>query len=358
MRAMRCSAAGTRRETGFVLVVTLWILAGIAIVVGLMTLWALEEVRTATREQDRTADQAAMIATRDTVVYLAATRDMTIAGIPVRGLSEEERSLRLLDDMGALRRDPLGDELRADGRAYAGMEATAFSLQDEAGLFPVALPEGPRVDDFLIARGVEASRVPRLRDALLDYVDEDKLSRLDGAEEREYDRAGRPPPPGRRLLMPAELLSVLGWDELPEHLRRSLPDEVTTYYAGAVNMNTMPEPLLPAWVPGCPEACRLLMLRRDEAPFLNAYDLGTRVGVRLPGDPQTDYRFLAGNVIRLTLWGRSGAALRMHVRLTPLADQAAPWVVLAAYPVSRPPDDVVPRSPESDLFSAAAAGGR
>lgn len=343
----------SRMQRGFVLAVTLWMLAALAIVVGLTTLWALGVVREATAGREHIEDRAAAMATRDTLIYLAATRDMTTAGIPVEGLSAEQHALRSLDDMGGLRHDPLGDELRVDGRTYEGLGDTWFRIQDEAGLFSVVLPDQQGLDRFLMNQGVDRNTAPRLRDALLDYVDADSLERLNGAEKEAYERAGRAPPPQRRLLMPIEILNPLGWSQLPPPLLKSLPEHVTPYYSGPVDMNAVPEALLPTWVPGCPAACKAFVRRRNQAPFINSYDLAARTGIRLPGDIATDYRYMASDTLRLTTWGRTGAAWRIHVRLTPLADQAAPWAVLAAYPVSRPSDDAPPQPPQGDLFADA-----
>ena len=325
-----------RPAPGFVLAVTLWLLAGITIAVALMTLWSMDQVEQARVGHERMEDEIAVFGTRDTLLYFASTRELTLAGLPTEVMSEEMRSLRLLDEMGRLVRDPIGGELRLDGSVYRGLRDTRFAIQDEAGLFPLVLPSDPSLDRFLLAQQVEPQAVPRLRDALQDYIDSDDLTRLNGAERREYEREGRPPPPNRRLLTPAEIKRVLGWDTLPPAQLEELPERLTPFYAGPVNLNTMPRALLPTWIPGCPETCDRLVEARKEAPFRSAHDLQARLGIQLAGDPTIDFRFLADETLRLTLWGRTGAAWRIHVRLTPLADKRGPWSILAAYPIQRP----------------------
>lgn len=342
-----------RRQRGFVLAVTLWILAGIAVIVGLVTLWALDAVRNAASERQRTEDQIAIQGTRDTLIYLAATREQTRAGLPVQPMSADERAIRSLDDMGGFRTDPRGGELRLDSRPYFGLAGTRFALQDEAGLLQLVIPVPSTLDRFLVSQGVRGDDVPRLRDALLDYTDPDSLRRLNGAEAREYERASRPPPPNRRLLLPVEAGSVLGWEKLPQALRERLPELATTFNAGAVNLNTMPESLLSTWIPGCPANCKALVARRDALPFRFGREVELLLGIRLPGDSLIDYRFLGSDTLRLTLWGRSGAAQRIHVRFTPLADQRGPWSILAAYPVPRPANHAETQPTGSDLFADA-----
>lgn len=60
---------------------------------------------------------------------------------------------------------------------------------------------------------------------------------------------------------------MLGWDALEPALLAELPERITPYYSGAVNLNTAPAVLLPHWVPGCPETCDRLVAMRREQPF-------------------------------------------------------------------------------------------
>ena len=60
--------SGPRPASGFVLAVTLWILAGIAIAVGLMTLWSLQQLEQARLGHERLDDELAANGTRDTLL--------------------------------------------------------------------------------------------------------------------------------------------------------------------------------------------------------------------------------------------------------------------------------------------------
>ena len=347
-----------RSERGFVLATTLWLLAAIAAVVGLMTWWAVAEVRAATDERVRVEESAAMIGARETLLYIAATRDFTRAGLPTEPMDEARRAVLRLDEFGSMNKDPRGGELRMDGSRYTLPGGVDFALQDESGLFSLVLPSPEMLDRFLGTQGVPAGDIRRLRDGLLDYMDADGLRRLAGAEAEDYRRDGRAPPPQRSLLAPVELSAVPGWDRLPPEVLERITRHVTTSYAGAVNLNTMPPSLLPAWIAGCPDACQRVLQQRALRPFLHARDLQLRSTVGLPGDDVVDYRFLASDAFRITLWGRTGRGWRLHVRLTPLADRTGPWTVLSAYPVSRPPDDAPAPLPESALLADAATGRR
>lgn len=344
------------RPEGFILAVTLWILAGITIAVALMTLWAVSQVQDAQVARGQFEDEASLYETRDTLLYLMATREKTLAGQPTRALGDDELAYRRLSEFGGLSRDPVGGELQLDGSPYKGLGTTAFSLQDEAGLFPMVWPGPADLDRFLGLYGVKPESWPRLRDTLLDYIDPDDLTRINGAEAREYGQEHRRPPPNRRLLVPGELAMVMGWDSLPPEKLAGMIEHITPYYTGGINPNTMPEELLPLRIPGCPETCRRLVEQRRLRPFTSTFDLQARLAIRVPGDDALDYRYVADDGVRITLWRRTGAAWRMHVRLTPLADQQGPWSILAAYPIARPSPNEPVEQTGSPFFADKTPG--
>lgn len=349
------STKGHSGQRGFILAVTLWILAGITIAVALMTLWAVAQIDDARIAREQFEDEASLYETRDTLLYLIATREKTRAGQPTSALGEADMAIRRLSEFGELSSDPVGGELRLDGSPYQGWGSTTFALQDEAGLFPVVWPEA-ELNRFLALHGVRPEAWPRLRDTLFDYIDSDDLNRINGAEARDYERDHRKPPPNRRLLAPGELARVMGWSDLPPAQLAAMIEQVTPYYAAGLNPNTMPEALLPLRIPGCPETCRRLVQERRRLPFSSTADLQGRLAIRVPGDDALDYRYVADETLRITLWRRTGAAWRMHVRLTPLADRQGPWSILAAYPITRPSPDE-PVEPTGSPFFAEKTPG-
>lgn len=351
MACRRRSSPQRPAAPGFVLAMTLWFLAGIGVVVGLVTLWSLERVRDATVDRERVEDAIALVSTRDTLVYLAATRDMTLAGLPVDPIGDDERAAAALQEFGGLDRNPRGGELRLDDQPYEGVGRIVFSTQDESGLFPLGWPSAHMLDRFLAAHDIPREQIPNLRDPLLDYIDFDDLRHLHGAEARDYERASMPPPPNRRLLLPQELARVMGWHELPVELRERMQEASTTFYLGGLNLNTAPAELLAGWLPGCPETCEMFIERRREHPFFAKAQIQGMFGVLLAGEDGTDYRYGPSDTLRVTLWGRTGMAHRIHVKLTPSANQRAPWQVLAAYPVPRPRQHAAPEPTHSALFA-------
>ena len=345
------------RSEGFILAVVLWMLVAIAVVVGLFVLWSRERVAEASALRAAVEARADMIGTRDTLLYIAATVPMTQGGLPVAPLSPTELSMRRLDEFGAFDKAPRGGELRLDGTLYRGLGEATVALQDEAGLVGLAVPETAPFPRLLAAAGVPAGERASLADAIADYVDADDLRRLNGAEARRYEREDLPPPANRPLLLPAELRRVFGWHALPPERFDWLAARTTTGYAGALNLNTAPIDLIEALVPECQRVCAERLSRRGDEPFLSGRDFEAEAAARLPGDRDIDFRVVPSEHLRMTLWGASGSAWRIHVRLTPLADGAAPWAVDAAYRVPRPADDDPPRPIPSPFFTAPPLAG-
>jgi len=345
------------RGRGFVLVVVLWLLVALAVGAGLIVLWSRERVVEAQALAQRVSDRVAMVSTRDTLLYLAARVPMTQGGLPLAPIPDGELARRRLDDFGGFDKSPRGGELTLDDRPYLGLEGVVFRLQDEAGLVPIAQPVNAPLAAWLQAAGVPRRAHPALIDALGDYADPDDLRRLRGAEGRQYERAGLPPPANRPLLSPSELPSVLGFHAISPGILSVLEDSSTTLESTALNLNAAPVPLLLALVDRCDRRCLAAIAQRRVRPFLSGTDFEARTGARLPGDRDVDFRSAPSGAFRVTLQGRSGSAHRLHVRLTPLADREAPWRVDAVDLVPRPVADEPPTPIESPLFAPATLAG-
>jgi len=340
-------------QHGFVLVMVLWMLVAITIGVGMLVLWARERVAAASVARAEMDDRIHALSTRDTLLYLAATVPATQAGLPLVPLPSGELAALRLDDFGGFDRRPRGGELRLDDWPYRGLGGISFAIQDESGLVPVAFPSAVSVHPLLAAAGVPRAASAMLSDRLIDYTDPNELRRLQGAERRDYERAGKPLPAGRPLLSARELPRILGWDALPPEVMARLQDWSTTAYSGALNLNTAPLPLLEAFVHDCGTVCRERLARRERAPFQSGQQFEEETAATLRGDRDIDFRNSPSDVWRLSFWGDSGRAWRIHVRLTPMADQAAPWTVDAVYRAPRPDTHVAPTTIQSPLFADA-----
>lgn len=345
------------QQRGVVLVVVLWLLVAMAVAAGMILLWSRERVADAQTARLGIEERIALIGARDTLLYLGARVPMTLGGQPLEPIPPGELALRRLDEFGAFDKAPRGGELRLDDAPYLVPGGIVFRLQDEAGLVPIALPVNAPLVPWLRAAGVPRRDHAGLADALGDYTDADRLRRLHGAEAREYERDGRPPPPDRPLLAVAELSQVAGFERLPAESLQALMATATTLESGALNLNTAPVALLEAVVDRCDPRCRQAIAARAAQPFLSGSDFEARTGARLPGDRDVDFRTAPSQTLRLTLGGHSGRAWRLHVRWTPLADREAPWRIDAVDLVPRPVADEPPTPIEHPLFAAPPLAG-
>lgn len=341
-------------QAGFVLVLVLWLLVAMAILAGAIVLWSQGRVEEATASRRDVDSKAAAIAARDTILYLAATVPMTIGGLPTEPIAAGELSERRLDEFGVMDKTPRGGEIRLDGTLYAASAGVDFAIQDESGLTPVAFADVASMEGWLASGGVSTARGRELAAAVQDFADTDGFRRLNGAEAREYTRAGRPVPPNRPLTTPRALPGVLGWERLSPMASARLEGYATTAYSGALNLNTAPPALLGKLAQRCGRTCVERILARNARPFFSTRQFEIETSASLPGDRDIDFRIAPSDTFRLTVFDREGSAWRIHVRLTPLADREAPWAVEAAYRIPRPETDDAPRPIPSPLFSAPA----
>lgn len=354
---MSGAAARQVPESGFVLAVTLWILAAIAVLAAMVSMWALSGVQDASAYQDEVQDEIDGYGTTQTVLYLIATRDFTRAGLPVARIDRAEYAKRVLEEFGALRTDPIGGEMKLDDHAYEGLGNTRFSIQDESGLMTLSAFNVQSAQRIVDAEPDLKAQGSRLRDALLDFVDEDDETRTQGAEVAEYSATGLGQgPANRRLASPLEIRRVLGWAQLPAESLERTESRFTPYYNGPLNINTAPAEVLASYLPGCPSTCNTVVSLREQDPIRNTDELQRRLVIQLPGTPETDFRTMPEGVLRVTTWSGSGHGWRWHVERTPEADKAGPWTILAAYPIFQTPRDA--ESTGSPILAKAPTGGR
>lgn len=156
-------------------------------------------MRLAQAEKQHVADEAALEEARARVLYLLATVPRGSAGL---GSSP--------------------DAVKLDGRYYRVGEGLLVALQDARGLLGInALGRSDAgrapIERLLATYGLDAAATARLTDALLDYLDADNLTRINGAEAENYRAGGLEwAPRNADLLTPTEVARVFGWADQPE----------------------------------------------------------------------------------------------------------------------------------------------
>jgi general secretion pathway protein K len=301
-------AVTNRRQQGFVLILTLCILAAITIVAAYFGQRVQQSLQLAQLRQVMTDQQIAINNTRSEILYRLSTTYLSLYGL-----------------------GPSGAEVALDDRPYSN-EGTTVQIQDSRGLININSATDAQLQNFLGAMQVPVDQRAHLIDTLRDYIDADDLRRLDGAESDDYAALGLPPPRNLPLFSPIELKNIIGWRDMPSLWQ----DPAVTELVGVgglptINPNTAPWQVLAALPGVTPEIAKLIVARRKLGPISVAL-LDQLAGVNLDTFPPTVTTYPSDH-LRVTQraigmpW-----AIRYNVRLTP-DSQTAPWQINYYYRV-------------------------
>jgi general secretion pathway protein K len=293
-----------RRQQGFVLALTLWILAAIMIAATVFADRVHQAVELARRQQLQTAALLDIKATQAEIMFR-----LGVTPISLYGLGDE----------------PDGKSIFLDNRKYRGAGATTVQLQDDRGLLNLNIVGDDRLLRLLAIVEVPAEKRGMLLDCLHDYTDEDSLKRVNGAEEPEYRALGLPPPRNEKLLTPYEAKNIIGWRDQPQLWENNrLPDLTSTSNAVAVNPNTAPKEVLETLPGVTSEIADAIIQQRQLGPIADIASIAQMAGAA-PGDYQLNIITLPADSVRVT--HRSADlpwAIQYNVSLQPNNDKM-PW---------------------------------
>ena len=292
------------RQSGFVLVVTLWIIAIIAIGAAYFAERVAGSVATARQSQETTEAMVEMSNTRAEILFRLCTTPLSVYGLGVTPQSV----------------------IALDNRAYLGIGRDTLRLQDSRGLINLNILRPEMVLRLIGQMGVPAENRDALLDTLNDYTDTDNMRRLNGAEAAEYRALGLPLPPNDWLVTPWQLQNIIGWrDHAALWKDQRLPEIVTAAQVIGFNPNSAPREVLAAMPGSSLEIADRVIQRRAISPFVNLPQL-LQVAGPVGLDPDSMLFFPADN-IRLTQESdKIPWVLRHQITLTPQGDNA-PWRV-------------------------------
>ena len=301
-----------RAETqgGFVLVLSLWVLAAIAIVIGTFAERIARDIQLAHDTQNYVQSRIDITSTRADILYRLATTPMSKYGLGPY--------------------PPHVVEL--DGRPYQGEGKTHVRLQDDRGLVDLNLSDDDGIFRLLGIMGIPFDDRTHLADTLKDYIDTDDFRRLSGAERRDYPDDQKNLPRNEKLLTPVELRQVKDWAEYPQLMQDGKIFEYTTSsQAAAINPVTAPWPVL-SMLPGMtPELAQIIEQQRNnhaDISQLLPQTINQGIGSIIP---------FPSNSLRITHYRPDHAwAYRYDVTLTP-NDQEQPWRVNYTMNLQRQP---------------------
>ncbi len=163
-----------RHQGGIALMLVLWILT-------LLTIIAIGLTTTQRTESALAANQIA-----SAIFRAQADAAIQFAALNLLAQPPPEAGGESLEDLGLWVPDGLP-------RAWSlGGEALEIRIIDEASLIDLNLADRGLLLALLLAAGAEERDPDSLVDAILDWRDEDDLRLLNGAEDPDYDAAGRP----------------------------------------------------------------------------------------------------------------------------------------------------------------------
>lgn len=315
-------------QRGFILVATLWTLAGLVLLAGYIhDLVAADRERAELTRQTLEYELDAR-GTTATLLYLLATSRMDHLGL----ILEREGRGALGAGAGGL---PGYDVLEVTGQAYFGMGRVRFSLQDETALASVNMPDVMLAAAFEHV-GLAAEDINWLMPRIADYIDLDRAVRLDGAERYDYTSRDLAPPKNWFMTTPLEIKKVLGADELLTTGQwRTLRRVLTARLKNSYNVNTMSPAALAVLLDGDENAVRRILEVRAEQPVSNVQTIIGETGRSVP--LPEDVLMLPSRVFRLALWRPDdGMRSLVGITLTP-GSVFGPW--RKEYSYAEPVDD-------------------
>jgi len=352
----------TQIQSGFILVATIWMLAGITLAAGYFATWASQQVEEVRQVQINTQGELDVISTRSTIMYLLASRYYSHQGLTIPAsdglsgqvMSEEELLAQLMDpnfNLGSSQQETTGEdgtEIRVDDRAYQGIGMARFALQDSRGLISIRGIDWAQLQRLLAILGVDSEYRQPLLDKFHDYIDIDIFNRLNGAEQYQYREAKLAPPTNRLLRTPMEIRRIMGWMKTENVDRDSGDDadflidqaEIFNFPAslwkqvvtiappvGVPNFNTASLPVLQSFVGIDKQGAEQLIAARETRPFKSENRVFQTLGRFLPIEPE-DLFFMPSYHLRLTLWYTGGQQMQqIHLTMTPGADLKQPWEI-------------------------------
>lgn len=305
-----------QRQQGFVLILTLFILAAITIAAGYFGERVQKSLQLAEMRQLFNDKLVGINNTRSEALFRLSTTYISPYGL---GLPKSAIAL--------------------DDRPYE-YEGTSVQFQDARGLLNINGASDDQLRRFLRVMGVPSDQHAHLIDTLRDYVDADDLRRLEGAESADYISAGLPPPRNKPLISPMELKNIIGWRDMPS-LWQGVPvtELVTVASVTAINPNTAPWQVL-ASLPGVtPEIARAIVARRKLDPISVAL-LSQMSGANLDVFPPQLIAYPSDNFCITQRAIGMPWAIRYNVRLSPFSD-ISPWQISYYYRIEEKSDSTL-----------------
>ena len=321
-------------ERGFILALTLWIIAFFGLGVAAINVWVTRAIDNARVLKERTDGALALANAKNEIVYAMGTRPMTNRGLEVGSDLKRPDASDIMSVMSATYAS--SGFVAFDGSPYVLQSNPdyAVQLQDGRGLVNLNFATPDLLRRLLALYDAPETLRNQLPDTLADWIDDDDLTRLSGAERSDYLRRNRLPPSNAPLLTPQEAQNILGWDEVPKLWDDDMKSPIfTTCAVSGFNPNTAPKPVLLSYIPGLTEeAATQVIEHRKQSQFRHGRDFMDTANVVVPNEAFF-FSVSPGNCTIVDFTNRgSNERVRFALSLVPLS-QNQPWQVDYAFGV-------------------------
>jgi len=330
-----------------------------------LNVWVANAVANAQALADRTALELAQSDLRNELVYTLGTRQSSYRGLEIG----KRVNVANMNDFDVLMAGPTdtGRYVKFDGTPYISESNPdmVLAIHDGTGLFNLNIATPQSLRRILTSFDLPEPQINSLIDTLLDYVDDDDLTRLAGAERTQYARLGLPEPSNGFLLSPYELQRIMGWDRLKALWEADMKGPLlTTCQSAGFNPNNANAETLVANVRGMTrEKADQVVAARAERPFRNMREFAAAADLLITDEPFF-YSFIPGTCTVIDLIDkRSKQHVRFSLTLEPVS-QTRPWRVDYATRIPAQYGDALDRldaeaifpTPESIDLSSGADG--
>ncbi|MFK4059034.1 general secretion pathway protein GspK [Brevundimonas sp. NPDC046655] len=315
----------TLRRDGFALPAVLAVTGVVTLIflVAITALASLTAEAASARARVRFLQRA--LTAEATLSYMAATEPMRAYGFAIndaRGFMDLAQTEPPPNLSGAE-----VQPVRLDGRPFL-MEVDGplvVRMRDEAGMINMALLYGQPYERLMERLGVDAGQRQEMIARYQDYVDTDDLKQPNGAERGDYPDGG---PANRRLMRPAEWLSILGAREaVNKKAWRELRDDLAADpMSAAVNVNTASSNVLGILFGMSEDQAQALIRAREQAPLMSATDIANVTGMPFGEDFERIYTYPAGVTVITIRDTRSAWTYRARLSLTPSGLEQPLWI--------------------------------
>ena len=314
---------------GFILPLTLWIVATIGVVVVAVNEWISRTIENSQLLRGRADGELAYSSIRDELIFLLATRPVTYRGMEVGQLIDRVDT----PDLNALMMADYKTNrfIRMDGSPYLVESQPDYSIRiyDGRGLINLNTPSQPYLRRLLGLFKLPEQVRNGLIDSLEDYTDRDDLTRMSGAETKDYARLDRLPPTNALLIAPLEAQSVVGWDQVTSLWKRDRESPLlTTCRSFGFNPNTASREVLIATLVGLEEQeVTQVLEHRADLPFRNTRELSAVSGTVLREEPFF-FTFAPGPCVIVELIHRpTGDRTRFSLTMEGFNAKSRPWQI-------------------------------